>query len=96
MLIRAQEMARYVEGGILGAGLTGRDWILDLRSEKPVASLFPPFPKAPLLAPLLGLPRCPPLGARFFATVAFAMGPPLAAVIQALRKPANVCRRHQA
>ncbi len=29
MLIRAQEMARYVENGILDAGLTGRDWILE-------------------------------------------------------------------
>ena len=29
MLIRAQEMARYVEDGILDAGLTGRDWILE-------------------------------------------------------------------
>jgi hypothetical protein len=96
MLVRAQEMAHYVEDGILDAGLTGRDWILDLRSEKLVAGLFPSFPKAPLLAPLLGLPRCPPLGARFFATVGFAMSPPLAAVNQALRKPANVCRRHQA
>src|SRR5438067_6385656 len=27
MLIRAQEMARYVEDGILDAGLTGQDWI---------------------------------------------------------------------
>jgi ATP phosphoribosyltransferase len=27
MLIRAQEMARYVEQGVLDAGLTGRDWI---------------------------------------------------------------------
>ena len=27
MLIRAQEMSRYVEDGILDAGLTGRDWI---------------------------------------------------------------------
>jgi len=27
MLIRAQEMARYVEDGILDAGLTGKDWI---------------------------------------------------------------------
>ena len=27
MLIRAQEMARYVEEGILDVGLTGRDWI---------------------------------------------------------------------
>ncbi len=27
MLIRAQEMARYVEDGILDVGLTGRDWV---------------------------------------------------------------------
>jgi len=29
MLIRAQEVARYVEDGILDAGLTGKDWILE-------------------------------------------------------------------
>ena len=29
MLIRAQEMARYVEDGILDAGLTGYDWIME-------------------------------------------------------------------
>ncbi|MEO5358548.1 MAG: ATP phosphoribosyltransferase [Nitrospirae bacterium YQR-1] len=29
MLIRAQEMARYVEKGILDCGLTGYDWILE-------------------------------------------------------------------
>src|SRR5215510_13813934 len=29
MLIRAQEMARYVEHGALDAGLTGRDWVLE-------------------------------------------------------------------
>src|SRR6201999_748975 len=29
MLIRAQEMARYVEDGILDAGLTGRDWVIE-------------------------------------------------------------------
>ncbi len=28
-LIRAQEMARYVESGTLDAGITGRDWILE-------------------------------------------------------------------
>ena len=27
MLIRAQEMARYVEDGVLDAGFTGRDWV---------------------------------------------------------------------
>ena len=29
MLIRAQEMARYIEDGVLDAGLTGRDWVLE-------------------------------------------------------------------
>ncbi len=27
MMIRAQEMARYIEDGVLDAGLTGRDWV---------------------------------------------------------------------
>jgi ATP phosphoribosyltransferase len=29
MLIRAQEMARYVEHGAIDAGLTGRDWVIE-------------------------------------------------------------------
>ena len=29
MLIRAQEMARYVDHGVLDAGLTGRDWVIE-------------------------------------------------------------------
>jgi len=33
MLIRAQEMARYVEDGILDAGLTGRDWVEESASH---------------------------------------------------------------
>ena len=33
MLIRAQEMARYVEDSILDAGLTGKDWILENQSD---------------------------------------------------------------
>ena len=33
MLIRAQEMARYVEDGILDAGLTGRDWIQENEAD---------------------------------------------------------------
>jgi ATP phosphoribosyltransferase len=33
MLIRAQEMARYVEDGILDAGLTGRDWVEESGSK---------------------------------------------------------------
>jgi ATP phosphoribosyltransferase len=33
MLIRAQEMARYVEDGILDAGLTGLDWIAENEAD---------------------------------------------------------------
>ncbi|MCG8338075.1 MAG: ATP phosphoribosyltransferase [Proteobacteria bacterium] len=33
MLIRAQEMARYVEEGILDAGLTGQDWIRETEAS---------------------------------------------------------------
>src|SRR5229473_1392745 len=29
LLIRAQEMARYVEQGVLDAGITGHDWVLE-------------------------------------------------------------------
>jgi len=29
MLVRAQEMARYVESGAMDAGITGRDWVLE-------------------------------------------------------------------
>src|SRR4051812_38197944 len=34
-LIRAQEMARYVESGTLDAGITGRDWILEKGANVP-------------------------------------------------------------
>jgi|TARA_B100000809_G_C15030948_1_gene491934 ATP phosphoribosyltransferase len=33
MLIRAQEMARYVEDGVLDAGLTGYDWITETGAD---------------------------------------------------------------
>ncbi|MDP8262888.1 MAG: ATP phosphoribosyltransferase [Candidatus Ancaeobacter aquaticus] len=33
LLIRAQEMSRYVEEGILDAGITGRDWIMENGSD---------------------------------------------------------------
>lgn len=33
MLIRAQEMSRYIEEGILDCGLTGKDWIVENGSE---------------------------------------------------------------
>jgi ATP phosphoribosyltransferase len=41
MLIRAQEMARYVEKGVLDAGLTGIDWVIESALDvKSVASLI--------------------------------------------------------
>ena len=33
MLIRAQEIARYVQNGVLDAGLTGKDWIQENRAD---------------------------------------------------------------
>ncbi|UCF36233.1 MAG: ATP phosphoribosyltransferase [Acidobacteriota bacterium] len=33
MLIRAQEMARYVEDGVLDAGLTGLDWVREVDAD---------------------------------------------------------------
>jgi ATP phosphoribosyltransferase len=33
VLIRAQEMSRYVEDGVLDAGLTGRDWVVENSSD---------------------------------------------------------------
>jgi len=33
LLIRAQEMARYVQDGILDLGLTGRDWVLEQNAK---------------------------------------------------------------
>ncbi len=38
ILIRAQEMARYVEKGILDAGLTGKDWIIETNSKVTIVS----------------------------------------------------------
>lgn len=33
MLIRAQEMARYVDDGVLDAGLTGLDWVREVNAD---------------------------------------------------------------
>ena len=41
LLIRAQEMARYVQDGILDVGLTGRDWVLEQNAKvKEVCTLL--------------------------------------------------------
>jgi ATP phosphoribosyltransferase len=37
LLVRAQEMARYVESGTLDAGITGRDWVLEYDAQVEVA-----------------------------------------------------------
>src|ERR671916_2738413 len=42
MLIRAQEMARYVADGVLDCGLTGQDWIAEHASTLPPASTTSP------------------------------------------------------
>ena len=33
LLVRAQEMARYVESGALDAGITGHDWVVETQAE---------------------------------------------------------------
>jgi ATP phosphoribosyltransferase len=45
ILIRAQEMARYVEQGVMDAGITGLDWVLENKAKvKELANLQAPWP----------------------------------------------------
>ncbi len=45
ILIRAQEIARYVDQGVLDAGITGVDWTLECRARvKQMADLRAPWP----------------------------------------------------
>jgi ATP phosphoribosyltransferase len=37
LLVRAQEMARYVEAGVLDTGITGRDWVYEYDAKVEVA-----------------------------------------------------------
>src|SRR5207245_10483456 len=37
LLVRAQEMSRYVASGTLDAGITGRDWVLEDQADVVVA-----------------------------------------------------------
>lgn len=40
VMLRAQEISKYVEGGVLDCGITGRDWILENSSDvKEIADL---------------------------------------------------------
>jgi ATP phosphoribosyltransferase len=45
VLIRAQEMARYVEQGVMDCGITGLDWVLENKAKvKELADLVAPWP----------------------------------------------------
>jgi ATP phosphoribosyltransferase len=45
VLIRAQEMARYVEQGVMDCGITGLDWVLESKAKvKELADLVAPWP----------------------------------------------------
>jgi ATP phosphoribosyltransferase len=45
IMIRAQEMARYVDQGVLDAGITGLDWVRECRAKvKEMADLRAPWP----------------------------------------------------
>ncbi len=45
ILIRAQEMARYVEQGVMDCGITGLDWVLETHARvKELADLKAPWP----------------------------------------------------
>ena len=45
ILIRSQEMARYVDQGVLDAGITGLDWVIENRVKvKELADLRAPWP----------------------------------------------------
>lgn len=57
MLIRAQEMARYVADGVLDAGLTGLDWVAEHQAGNGGASPSegPEGPRAPTVVPLADL-----------------------------------------
>jgi len=45
ILIRLQEMARYVEQGVLDCAITGRDWIVETNADvKELADLRAPWP----------------------------------------------------
>jgi ATP phosphoribosyltransferase len=45
ILIRAQEMARYVEQGVMDCGISGLDWIVENKSKvKELADLEAPWP----------------------------------------------------
>jgi ATP phosphoribosyltransferase len=61
-LIRAQEMARYVEHGALDCGITGVDWVLENRAKvKELADLKAPWPSYRTVRWLLAVKDSSPL-----------------------------------
>ncbi|HEY5790921.1 MAG TPA: ATP phosphoribosyltransferase [Gammaproteobacteria bacterium] len=45
ILIRPQEMARYIEQGVMDCGITGLDWLLETGADvEELADLFAPWP----------------------------------------------------
>src|SRR5258708_1092643 len=61
MLIRAQEMARYVEDGVLDAGLTGRDWVEESEAHvETVADLIYAKQSFGKVRWVLAVPETPP------------------------------------
>src|ERR1700722_8414032 len=61
MLIRAQEMARYVEHGAIDAGLTGLDWVVESGLEVvTVSDLIYAKQSRGKVRWVLGVPAVPP------------------------------------
>ena len=45
ILIRPQEMARYIEQGVMDCGITGLDWLLETGADvEELANLYAPWP----------------------------------------------------
>lgn len=62
ILIRAQEMARYVEQGVMDAGITGIDWVLENGAEvEELADLRAPWPNYRPVRWVLAVKRGSPL-----------------------------------
>jgi ATP phosphoribosyltransferase len=62
ILIRAQEMARYVEQGVLDAGITGIDWTTECGAKvEEVADLRAPWPNYGLVRWVVAVPEGSPI-----------------------------------
>src|SRR3989344_4618402 len=58
LLIRAQEIPKYVEEGVLDAGLSGKDWIMETESDiEEVADLFCPIPNFGKVRLVIAIPE---------------------------------------